>query len=247
MGDLVASGAPMASQILIVEDDPDLAGLVREHLESYGFGVSWADGRGDVLAQFEETQPALVLLDIGLPGKNGFYWCDRIREVSACPILFVSAQSGESDQVLALMRGGDDLIPKPFSLEVLVAKIHAQLRRAYGDLAADQGNHNPSFGDVTLDERKMTLSTSAGTTELSKTELQALRLLITNGDEVVTRAQLQREVWDTDTFIEANTVSVTIGRLRKKLDQVGSTLGLRAIRGVGYLLEEPTDTSATTV
>lgn len=233
----------MTSQILIIEDDADLAALVGEHLSSYGFVVSWADGRGDILAQFLEVQPNLVLLDIGLPGKNGFYWCDRIREVSTCPILFVSAQSGESDQVLALMRGGDDLIPKPFSLEVLVAKIHAQLRRAYGDLAPEQGNTQHHFGDVSLDERKMLLSTDAASVELSKTEFQALRLLITHGGEVVARTQLQREVWDTDTFIEANTVSVAIGRLRKKLDQVGSTLTLRAIRGVGYLLEAPTQST----
>lgn len=152
------------------------------------------------------------------------------------PILFVSGQSGEPDQILALMKGGDDFVSKPFSLDVLRAKIEAQMRRAYGSLS-NEGHPRIAYGDVELSPRKMTLSSSSGEVELTKTELLAARLLIENGGDVVSRTKLLSEIWDSDTFVEENTLSVVVGRLRKRLEAVGSKLGIRAIRGVGYVLE----------
>lgn len=223
-------------RVLIVEDDTDLADLMGEHLTGFGYDVRSSNGRGDVMEVFRSAEPHVVLLDIGLPESNGYHWCDLIRRESKCPIFFVSGQSGEPDQILALMKGGDDFVSKPFSLDVLRAKIEAQVRRAYGSLS-NESHPRIAYGDVELSPRKMSLSSGSGEVELTKTELLAARLLIENGGCVVSRTKLLSEIWDSDTFVEENTLSVVVGRLRKRLEAVGSKLGIRAIRGVGYVLE----------
>lgn len=225
-------------RILVVEDDEILASVVSDHLERFGYVTAVSDGRTDVMELFRSFAPHAVLLDVGLPGSSGYHWCDLIRRESRCPILFVSAQSGEADQILALMRGADDFVCKPFSLDILKAKIEAQLRRAYGELSGD-GEGILSYGDVRLSERRMTIACDGREAELTKTELMALRLLIGDGGFVVSRARLLREVWDDECFVEDNTLNVVMGRVRKRLAQVRSRATVRAVRGVGYVLEMP--------
>ena len=225
-------------RILVVEDDENLASIVSEHFERFGYATAVSDGRADVMDLFRSFAPHAVLLDIGLPGNSGYHWCDLIRRESRCPILFISAQSGEADQILALMRGADDFVCKPFSLDILKAKIEAQLRRAYGELSGGEEDLL-SYGDVRLSDRKMTIACEGREAELTKTELMALRLLVGDGGCVVSRARLLREVWDDECFVEDNTLNVVIGRIRKRLAQVGSHAEVRAVRGVGYVLEMP--------
>ena len=126
----------MKYKIMMVEDDPDIAELVSLHLEKYGFAVRLCRDFSDVVGEFEQVEPHLVLLDINLPAYDGFYWCGKIREKSSCPIIFLSSRNADSDQVYAMMNGGDDYVTKPFSLEVITAKITAILRRAYGEYGA---------------------------------------------------------------------------------------------------------------
>lgn len=225
-------------RILVVEDDENLASIVSEHFERFGYATAVSDGRADVMDLFRSFAPNAVLLDIGLPGNSGYHWCDLIRRESRCPILFISAQSGEADQILALMRGADDFVCKPFSLDILKAKIEAQLRRAYGELSGGEEDLL-SYGDVRLSDRKMTIACEGREAELTKTELMALRLLVGDGGCVVSRARLLREVWDDECFVEDNTLNFVIGRIRKRLAQVGSHAEVRAVRGVGYVLEMP--------
>lgn len=225
-------------RVLVVEDDSALASLVSERLDRCGFRVEVSDGRDDVISRFRSFAPHAVLLDIGLPGCSGYQWCDLIRRESRCPVLFVSAQSGEADQILGLMRGGDDFVCKPFSIDVLKAKLEAQIRRAYGELSAKSDSFL-SYGDLQLSERKMLLSCGGREVELTKTELAAIRLLLSEGGCVISRARLLREVWDDESFVEDNTLNVVVGRIRKRLVQVGSSACVRAVRGVGYVLEMP--------
>ena len=225
-------------RMLIVEDDERLAFVVSDHFERFGYVTTVSDGRTDVMELFRSFAPHVVLLDIGLPGSSGYHWCDLIRRESRCPILFVSAQSGEADQILALMRGGDDFVCKPFSLDILKAKIEAQLRRAYGELSGGEEDVL-SYGDVRLSERRMAIASESREVKLTKTELMALRLLISNGGCVVSRAYLLRELWDDERFVEDNTLNVVMGRIRKQLAQVGSRTEVKAVRGVGYMLEMP--------
>ena len=218
---------------MIIEDDFDIAELVSYHLEKFGFIIEKCLDFNNILREFEKTEPDLVLLDINLPAYDGFYWCKKIREKSSCPIIFLSSRNADSDQVYAMMNGGDDYVTKPFSLDVLTAKVTAILRRTYGEYVAAVSN-DLICKDCTFLQNRLVLKCNDKEIELSKTEAGVIRIMFQNYPDVVSREDLLNEIWDNDNFVEENTLNVTISRIRKRLDGIGSTLVVKPVRGIGY-------------
>lgn len=223
----------MDYKIMIVEDESDIAELISLHLGKFGFVVQQCKDFSNVLKEFEQAEPHLVLLDINLPAYDGFYWCGKLRAKSPCPIIFLSSRNADSDQVYAMMNGGDDFVTKPFSLEVITAKITAILRRTYGEYAAS-ASIELRCGDCTFSQNRLTLLCNGTEAQLSKTEAGVLRVIFEKYPGVASREELLNEIWDDETFVEENTLNVTISRVRRRLEQVGSGLVLKSVRGVGY-------------
>lgn len=223
----------MNYKIMIIEDDSDIAGLLSEYLQRFGFFVYCCKDFNKIVEEFQLENPHLVLLDVNLPAYNGFYWCNKIRNISSCPIMFLSSRNSDSDQVHAIMNGGDDYITKPFSFEVVTAKISAVLRRIYGEYANTNADEL-QCEDCFFSTSKLTLSCHGQVTELSKTEAGVIRVMFQNYPNVVSREELLNEIWDDDSFVEENTLNVTISRIRKRLENIGSNLAVKPVRGIGY-------------
>jgi len=230
----------MMQTILIIEDDPQLRQLLKEHLEKYNYQVHGITEFGTVLEQFKEIKPHLVLLDVNLPKFDGFFWCRQIRTVSTCPILFISARADKMDQVVALQNGADDYITKPFYPEVVLAKIESQLRRAYGDYAS--ASTTISAGELSLKVNTQELSYNGVTAELSFKETTLLSLLMEHANQVVSRVFLLDALWDDHRYVGENTLNVYVTRLRKSLEVMGLEQSIETIRGVGYRLKIGDDT-----
>lgn len=223
----------MSYKIMIIEDDRDISLLLKEHLIKFNYDVYIIEDFNNIIDEFKNEKPDLVLLDINLPVCDGFYWCNRIRLISSCPILFMSSRNADSDQIYAIMSGGDDYITKPFSTEVLVAKISATLRRIYGEYANNESDDLMCL-DCTFSKSRMILSSHDRMVELSKTEAGIIRLMFQNYPQISSRDDLLNEIWDDDSFVEENTLNVTISRVRKKLEMIQSCLTIKPVRGVGY-------------
>ena len=224
-------------RIFIVEDDGVIAGAVARHLESWGYQVARARKFDAVLEEFTEFDPQLVLLDISLPFFNGFHWCTEIRRVSKVPIIFVSSASDNVSMVTAMQMGGDDLLPKPFDLQVLSAKVQAALRRAYDFasapalLSCGAAALNPANGTVTVNGRRV---------ELTRNEGKLLQLLLEKKGRIVSRDAMMTALWESDSFVDENTLSVNVNRLRRKLEAAGLPDFIRTKKGAGYLVEDET-------
>lgn len=221
-------------RIFLVEDDEVIAKAVAAHLKSWGYEAVIAQDFEQVMAEFAACGPHLVLLDISLPFFNGFHWCSRIREVSRVPVVFLSSASDNMNIVMAMNMGGDDFIAKPFDLNVMMAKIQAVLRRTY------------EFGGQTelLEHRGALLNLSDGTLsfegnriDLTKNEYRILKLLMEHRGGVVSRDAIMECLWETDNFIDDNTLTVNVARLRKKLDQAGLKDFISTKKGAGYLVK----------
>ena len=223
-------------RILIVEDDPVIAGAVKRHLESWGYQVACIQRFDAVLAEFLEFDPQLVLLDISLPFFNGYHWCREIRRVSRVPVLFLTSASDNMNVVMAMQMGGDDLLPKPFDLQVLSAKVQAMLRRAYDFGAAPA---LLSCGGAVLNLSNGTLTVHGARVELSKNEGRLLQLLLEKKGQTVSRDAMMTALWESDSFVDENTLSVNVNRLRRKLEAAGLPGFIRTRKGEGYLVEEP--------
>lgn len=221
--------------ILLVEDDVKIATLLKELLERYDFKVVVEDGRGDVIATFEETNPDVILLDVNLPKFDGFYWCRQLRMKTRAPILFISARVGEMDQVMALEYGADDYIVKPFQGAVVIAKIKSQIRRAYGTLSNEADERTVTKEGVTLYLDRYIVEYGEQSIELSKKEGLILEMLLTASPRIVSRGDLLERIWDDEAFVDENTLNVNITRVRKRLAEIG-VAGLETVRGVGYKL-----------
>lgn len=228
------------NKIMLIEDDSDIAGLLSLHLQKFGFCVYRCSDFFNIIEEFEKINPHLVLLDINLPAYDGFYWCSRLRAKSSCPIIFLSSRNADADQVYAMMNGGDDFVTKPFSFEVITAKIMALLRRTYGEYAFAYANEL-QCGDSIFYQNKMTLCCGAKEVELSKTEAGIVRLLFERYPAVVSREDLLSEIWDDETFVEENTLNVAVSRIRRRLEHIGSVLTLKSVRGVGYRIGDVND------
>lgn len=221
--------------ILLVEDDVKIATLLKELLERYDFKVVVEDGRGDVIATYEETNPDVILLDVNLPKFDGFYWCRQLRMKTRAPILFISARVGEMDQVMALEYGADDYIVKPFQGAVVIAKIKSQIRRAYGTLSNEADERTVTKEGVTLYLDRYIVEYGKQSIELSKKEGLILEMLLTASPRIVSRGDLLERIWDDEAFVDENTLNVNITRVRKRLAEIG-VAGLETVRGVGYKL-----------
>ncbi|SHJ90078.1 DNA-binding response regulator, OmpR family, contains REC and winged-helix (wHTH) domain [Clostridium amylolyticum] len=221
-------------KILIVEDDLIIAKTVKNHIKSWGFEVECVNDFKDVLATFVSYNPQLVLLDIALPFFNGYHWCSEIRKVSKVPIIFISSASDNMNIVMAMNMGGDDFIAKPFDLNVLTAKVQALLRRTYD--FTGQTNLLEHKGLI-LNISDSTLNFSDRKIELSKNENKIMQILLENKGKAVSRDTIMTRLWETDSYIDDNTLTVNITRLRKKLQEAGLSNFIATKKGVGYMVE----------
>jgi two-component system, OmpR family, response regulator YxdJ len=223
------------STIMIVEDDPKITKLLQNQLEKYGYHAVNIEHFDRVMEVFAEVKPDLVLLDVNLPKYDGFYWCRQIRQVSNCPILFISARESKMDQVMALENGADDYITKPFDYDVVLAKIRSQLRRAYGMYAVQEGERTVEAAGLKLFPERMELVMHDRKVELSKKEALLLEALITQYPRVVSRERLLEKLWD-EQFVDENTLNVYITRVRSKLKDLNLDGAIETVRGSGYRL-----------
>ncbi|HFI0159218.1 TPA: response regulator transcription factor [Streptococcus suis] len=218
-------------RIFLVEDDKTISQLVAKNLINWGYQVQEVKDFQMVLDQIRDFQPHLILLDIGLPFFNGYYWCQEIRKTSRVPIMFLSSHDQPMDIVMAINMGADDYVTKPFEMTVLLAKIQGLLRRTY-DFVGEQSLL--WFEEASLDLKTMQVSYGQAVEELTRNEFQILRVLFEHGKEVVSREELMRELWNSDIFVDDNTLSVNIARLRKKLAELGLPNLIATKKGVGY-------------
>ena len=221
-------------RILIVEDDRGIAQAMKVQIEAWGLEAVCVQNFRNVLAEFAVSEPHLVLLDISLPFFNEYYWCGEIRKISKVPILFISSASDNMNMVMAMNMGADDFIAKPFDQSVFIAKIQAMLRRAY-----DFGKSVPIFEHrgAILNTGDSTLSFQNQKISLTKNEYRILLALMENKGKIVSRERLMERLWETDSFIDENTLTVNVNRLRKKLESIGLQSFISTKFGVGYLIE----------
>lgn len=221
-------------RILIVEDDLSIAEAIQTQLSMWDMDVKCAQDFHNVAQEAAEYEPHLILLDIGLPFFNGYHWCQEIRKTSRVPIVFISSASDNMNIIMAMNMGADDFIAKPFDQSVLVAKIQALLRRVY-DFAAEITTLE--HRGAVLDMRTNALSVNGVEVPLSKNEYRVLLILMQNKGKIVSREKLMDELWATDSFVDDNTLTVNVGRLRKKLEGAGLEEFIRTKFGVGYYIE----------
>lgn len=222
-------------RIFVVEDDEIIAKTICQHLSGWDFEVYCVKDFNRVMEEFSEQQPHLVLMDIRLPFHNGFYWCTEIRKISKLPVIFLSSMSDNMNLVMAINMGGDDFIAKPFDLNVLTVKIQAMLRRSYEFAGNSQ----------TMEYQGMVLNLSDGTLlyqgkklELSKNELKMMQTLLEHKEEIVERETLMMALWESDVYVDENTLSVNVNRLRKKLETIGRSDMIVTRKGIGYQLRK---------
>lgn len=221
-------------RILIVEDDRGIAAAIKAQAEMWNLEAVCAEDFRDVLGEFARVQPHLVLLDITLPFFNGYHWCGEIRRLSRVPIIFISSAADNMNIVMAMSMGADDFIAKPFDGSVLMAKIQALLRRSYDFAAATPLlEHRGAF----LDTGDNSLTYGGERIALTKNEYRILLCLMENKGRVVSREKLMERLWETDSFVDENTLTVNVGRLRKKLDAAGLAGFIATKFGVGYIVE----------
>lgn len=222
-------------RISIVEDDQIITSTIQKRLNSWGIEAREIRDFKNVLAEFSQLDPHLVLMDISLPFFNGYHWCNEIRRISKVPIIFLSSMADNMNIVMAMNMGADDFIAKPFDMEVLVAKVSALLRRTY-DFAAATGIVevrgailNTNDASLTYQEQKV---------ELTKNEFRILQVLMEQKGSVISRDLLMTKLWETDSYVDDNTLTVNVTRLRKKLEDVGLVQFILTKKGMGYLIEE---------
>ena len=218
-------------KILLVEDDEVIRQQVKKILEQWEYEVVLVEDFMEVLSLFVKEEPHLVLMDIGLPLFNGYHWCQEIRKVSKVPIMFLSSRDQAMDIVMAINMGGDDFVTKPFDQNVLLAKIQGLLRRSY-EFGKDQSLLE--YMGVILNLKAMDLVYQGDVVSLTKNEFQILQVLFERSGNIVSREDLMKELWNSDFFIDDNTLSVNVARLRKKLEAVGLKDFIETKKGVGY-------------
>lgn len=224
----------MLYRILVVEDDLVIAKTVTKHIASWGYEAKYITDFQTVLSEFVSFAPQLVLMDIGLPFFNGYHWCSEIRKLSKVPIIFISSASDNMNIVLAVNMGGDDFIAKPFDLAVLTAKIQALLRRTY-DFSGQTNLLEHRSAILNLSD--FTLSFQGRKIDLTPNEHKILQTLLENKDVVVSREILMTRLWETDSYIDENTLTVNIARLRRKLDSIGLADFILTKKGQGYVVQ----------
>ncbi|WP_125708363.1 response regulator transcription factor [Companilactobacillus zhongbaensis] len=222
------------AKIMIIEDDASISKLISENLSKWQMDPYVVSDFSTIIEQFSEQQPDLVLLDINLPVRDGYYWNQEIRKISKAPIIIISSRNSNMDQIMSMNMGADDFVEKPFSIDILIAKINALLRRTY-DFTKSTSNiieHNGlklnlSDGTVEIGENKI---------DLSKNEYKLLQRLLKDQGKIVSREQLLNFMWDDERFVDDNTLTVNINRLRNKFDKNGLSNYIVTKVGQGYII-----------
>ena len=222
------------NRILIVEDDDALARGMEKQILMWGLEPKRVENFSDIMDEFHRFSPHLVLLDIMLPYYGGFRWCSEIRKCSKVPIILISSASDNMNIVMAMNMGGDDFIAKPFDLNVLMAKLQATLRRAYD---FDKGFDVIEHRGAVLDLSDASLTYDGQKIDLTKNDYRILQTLMERKGHVVSRDTLMQKLWETDSFVDENTLTVNMARLRKKLADAGLTDFITTKKGMGYLIE----------
>lgn len=220
-------------RIFIVEDDEIIANLLKKNLCSWGYDVSCAQDFSNIIQEFARLDPQLVLLDLKLPFYNGFHWCEEIRRISQVPIIFISSAADNMNMVMAMSRGADDFIAKPFDMDVLTAKIQAILRRTYS--FGTPGNVLEYKGAL-LNPPRCTLTWNGHDIALTKNELRILEILLEHAGQTVSRDALMTRLWESDSFVDDNTLTVNITRLRRKLEGEDLKDFIITKKGLGYMV-----------
>ncbi|AAK78351.1 DNA-binding response OmpR family regulator [Clostridium acetobutylicum] len=223
-------------KILIIEDDKKLAEFTEEYLKRYNYEVFKIFDFKKVEEEFEKINPELVLLDVNLPYYDGFNLCRIFRRKSKAPIIFMSARSSEIEQIRGLEMGADDYITKPFSFELLLAKVQASIRRTYGEYSEDNSEVLTVSG-IIVDKNTFKMTYKDKEVELTKNELKLITKLLKNINKVVTREELLEELWDESSFVDDNTLTVNVTRIKNKLSEVGIKNVVKNKRGIGYYLD----------
>lgn len=224
----------MEYKIMIVEDDKVIARALASHLSKWNYDTRCIEDFKNIIEEFEQYDPQLVLLDIMLPFFNGFHWCQEIRKVSEVPIIFLSSANDNMNIVMAMNMGGDDFIEKPFDLNVVTAKVQAVLRRAYAFQGAVEVIE---CRGIVLKLNDATVNVRGREKELTKNEFRILRLLMEKAGRIVPRDEIIENLWESDEFIDDNTLTVNVTRLRKKLESLGASDLIRTKKGIGYIIE----------
>ncbi|TCP30588.1 DNA-binding response OmpR family regulator [Scopulibacillus darangshiensis] len=221
-------------KIFLVEDDDTMRDIIFDNIKKWGFEGYLPHSFHDVFKSFIDCQPHLVLMDINLPEFDGFYLCQKIREVSKVPIIFLSSRDTPMDMIMAMNMGGDDFIQKPIDTDVLMAKINAMLRRTYS--YTDTVASVIEWGGAILNLKDSTLLYNNGHIELTKNEFKIMYLLMKNAGKVVTRDNIMRSLWEDESFVDENTLTVNVVRIRKKLTEAGLKDFIQTKKGQGYII-----------
>ncbi len=220
--------------IMLVEDDSALCSQIIEGLKKWGFNADSALNFENIIDDFSKIKPQLVIMDINLPCYDGFYWCSKIREISKVPVIFLSSRDTNMDIIMAVNTGADDYIAKPFSMQILIAKIQAILRRAYDYTTSDHDYIEHKGLILNTGESSVIYGNSKS--ELTKNEMKILRLLMTNKGRIVSRENIMKLLWDDDQYVNDNTLTVNINRLRGRLADLGLEDYIETKKGQGYIV-----------
>lgn len=223
-------------RIMIVEDDIKIANHLSAYIEKYGYEVIVAKEFENIIDLFRNARPHLLLLDINLPSYDGYYWCRQVRKESICPVIFISARTGDMDQVMALENGGDDFITKPFHPDIVMAKIRSHLRRAYGEYAAKFEERMLIHNGLSLYPERLELRFGKKVAQLTKRESDIIESLFERYPRVAGRQDLLEKLWDDQAYVDENTLNVNITRVRKKFSELGIEDAIETVRGAGYRL-----------
>jgi DNA-binding response OmpR family regulator len=220
-------------RIFVVEDDPTISKIICRQLAAWGMEAKAAADFSDIKPEFTAFDPHLVLMDIGLPYYNGFYWCGELRKLSDLPIIFLSSASDKMNLMAAINLGADDFIAKPFDIEVLIAKINAMLRRTY---AFGENSRLLQVQGVVLNLSDSSVSAGGQTVSLTKNEFGILKMLFEHRERIVSREELIKALWESESFVDENTLNVNVVRLRQRLASIGVTDFILTRKGQGYCL-----------
>lgn len=223
-------------KIMIIEDDAKIAEYLSTYIKKYGYEAIITIDFENIIDTFREVQPDILLLDINLPSYDGYYWCRQIRKESVCPVIFISARTGEMDQVMAIENGGDDFITKPFHPDIVMAKIRSQLRRAYGEYATKHEERVLHQEGLSLYPERFELRFKDKVTQLTKKETDIIESLLDRYPRVAGRQDLLAKLWDDEAYVDENTLNVNIARVRKKFQELGIEEAVETVRGAGYRL-----------
>ncbi|MDX5624501.1 response regulator transcription factor, partial [Clostridioides difficile] len=221
-------------KIMVVEDDVSLKNIIAKCLTKWRHDVHQIENLENIIEEFKNYNPELVLLDINLPFYDGFHWCNEIRKISKVPIIFISSRNSNLDVIMGVNLGADDYIQKPFSVDVLVAKVNALLRRTYNFV--DNNSNQIIHNGVTLDLSTATINYEDNTIELTKNEIKILHELMKYKGQIVSRNKLMKKLWDNDWFVDDNTLTVNVNRIRSKLNEIGLEDFIETKRGLGYII-----------